>query len=188
LLTPCIAATATNTNTDSIPPLLPPRGELPPSFWEQHGTWVILFGIALFGFICVTVWWLGRGRPQVVVPPEVQARQALELLRNQSEDGALLSQVSHIVRRYLTQAFELPPKELTTTEFCALLAGTQKIGPKLATSVSDFLRLCDQRKFAPASESQPLGGVAQALKLVELGEARRAELRQAKQPSEPLKP
>ena len=184
---PHFVLAATNTNADSIPPLLPPRAELPPSFWEEHGTSVVLCGIALLGLICIAVWWLSRKRPQAVAPPEVQAREALALLQNRAEDGALLSRVSQILRRYYVQAFELPPNELTTTEFCALIAGAQKIGPQLAASVSEFLRRCDQRKFAPAAEPEPLGGVAQALNLVELGEARRAELRRAEQPSEAVK-
>jgi hypothetical protein len=95
-----------------------------------------------------------------------------------------LSRASQILRRYFIQAFELPPNELTTTEYCALIADTQKIGPQLAASVSEFLRSCDQRKFAPSPDLQPFAGVAQALKLIELGEARRAELRRAEQPSE----
>jgi len=184
LLSPSIVVAATTTNADSIPPLRPPRAELPPSFWEEHGTSVVLGGIALLGLICIAVWWLSRKRPQVVAPPEVQAREALELLRNQPEDGALLSRVSQILRRYLVQAFELPPDELTTTEFCALIADAQKIGPQFAASVSEFLHLCDQRKFAPPPNSQPFGGVEQALNLLDLGEGRRAELRRAEQPTE----
>ena len=80
--------------------------------------------------------------------------------------------------------FELPPDELTTTEFCALIADAQKIGPQFAASVSEFLHLCDQRKFAPSPNSQPFGGVEQALNLLDLGEGRRAELRRAEQPTE----
>jgi len=175
---------ATNTNTDNIPPLRPPRAELPPSFWEVHGTSVVLCGITLLGIICIAFWWLARKRPQVVAPPEVQAREALESLRNRPEDGALLSKVSQILRRYVVEAFELPQGELTTTEFCALIAAAQKVGPQLTASISEFLRLCDQRKFAPRPDSQPLNGVAQAVKLIELGETRRAELRRAEQPTE----
>jgi hypothetical protein len=179
-----VAVSATDTNIDSIPPLRPPRAELPSSFWEEHGTSVVLCGIALLGFISMAVWWVSRGRPQAVAPPEVQAREALELLRSRPEDGALLSRVSQILRRYVVQGFELPPNEVTTTEFCKLMAGAQKVGSQFASSVSEFLRHCDQRKFAPAPVPQPFGGVAQALKLIDLGEARRAELRRAEQTAE----
>jgi hypothetical protein len=178
---------ATDTNIDNIPPLRPPRAELPPSFWEEHGTSVLLCGIALLGFIFMAVWWLSRGRPQAVTPPEVQAREALELLRNRPEDGALLSRVSQILRRYVVQGFELPPNEVTTTEFCNLMAGAQKVGPQFAASISEFLRLCDQRKFEPSPAPQPFAGVEQALKLIEAGEARRAQLRRAEQTTEAVK-
>ena len=147
----------------------------------------MLSGVVLLGLICVAVWWLRRAQPQVAVPPEVQARQALELLRNQPEDGVLLSRASQMLRRYIIQAFDLPPNELTTTEFCDLIAGSQAVGSQFSAAISEFLRRCDQRKFAPSADPQPLDGVAQALKLIELGEARRAELRQANQTSEAVK-
>ena len=47
------------------------------------------------------------------------------------EDGALLSQVSQILRHYVVAAFDLPPGELTTAEFCRAIAGHARIGPEL---------------------------------------------------------
>ncbi len=139
------------------------------------------------GLVGVALWWALRPRPVVAVAPEVQARQELEQLRNHPEDGALLSRASQVLRRYLIRAFELPPNELTTTEFCSLISGTQKFGAHFSTSVSEYLRRCDERKFAPLTDSQPFEGVAQALKLIESGEARRAELRRAEQNTEAAK-
>ena len=65
----------------------------------------------LLALVALAVWWLTRPKPPVVVPPEVQARQALEPLRQQAEDGAVLSQVSQILRHYVSAAFALPPGE-----------------------------------------------------------------------------
>jgi hypothetical protein len=114
----------------------------------------------------------------VELPPETIARQALEALRNQHEDGALLSRVSQILHRYLKGAFDLPLVESNTTEFCAAIATHERVGPELAGAVADFLRRCDERKFSPVPAPE-LGAVGQALKLVESGEERRAWLRAA---------
>jgi hypothetical protein len=173
-------AAATNApGPDEIPPLRPPHAELPPTFWEQHGLWVIVAGSLFLALICLAAWFLLRSRPQLAVPPEVQARQALEPLRRQPEDGALLSQVSQVLHRYITAAFNLPPEELTTAEFCRAVASHAPIGPELSGALGDLLRQCDQRKFSPPAPAPPLSAVARALKLIEQAEARRAQLRRA---------
>ena len=178
---------ATNSALDEIPPLRPPRAELPPGFWEQHGTLVIVLGLVTVALFGVAAWFVGRARPKAPVPPDVLARNALEPLRAQPEDGVILSKVSQILRRYVTAAFSLPSGELTTTEFCNAIAGNDAIGPQLSSSISEFLRLCDRRKFAPFPPAQPLDAVSTALKLIETAEARRAELRQAQQATEAVK-
>jgi len=170
---------------DDIPPLRPPHAEIPPTLWEQYGLWVILFGVLVLGLVCVAAWFLTRPKPPVIVPPEVQARQALEPLREQPEDGALLSRVSQILRHYVIAAFDLPPGELTTAEFCRAIAGHGQIGPELSTAFSEFLRQCDQRKFAPPAPAPPFGAVAQALKLIDEAQTRRLALAQsAAQPTQ----
>jgi len=170
---------------DDIPPLRPPHAEIPPTFWEQYGLLVIVFGVLVLGLVCAAAWFLTRPKPPMIVPPEVQARQALETLRRQPEDGALLSRVSQILRRYVAAAFDLPPGELTTAEFCRAIAGHGQIGPELSAALSEFLRQCDQRKFAPSAPAAPFGAVAQALKLVDQAQARRSALVQpAAQPTQ----
>ena len=174
-----LGATANLPAPDAIPPLRPPRGEIAPTFWEQNGLWVIILGVLLLGLVCAAVWWLRRPRPAVIVPPEAQARQALEPLRNQPEDGAVLSRISQILRRYVGAAFALPPGEMTTGDFCRAIAGHERIGVELSATLGDFLRRCDERKFGPPATMPALGAAAQALKLIELAEVRRAQLSQA---------
>ena len=177
---------------DEIPPLRPPHAEMPPDFWEQYGLWVVVGAVLFLALICVAVWFLTRRKPPLVMPPEVTARKALEPLRQQPEDGALLSRVSQVLRHYVAAAFDLPPGELTTAEFCGAITGHPLIGPDLSAALSAFLRLCDQDKFSPPAPVPPLSAVAQALRLIDQTQARLAALAQAaaqrppKIPSPPL--
>ena len=169
---------ATNSESkDEILKLSPPLAELPPSFWEQFGLWVVVAAVVLVVLVVAAVWWWLRPRPAIPVPIEIQSRKELEVLRQRSEDGQVLSQVSRVLRRYVAGAFELPPDELTTSEFCRAIAAHEKIGAELASCVGEFLRQCDELKFAPAGPPMPIGAAARALELVELGEERRAHLR-----------
>jgi hypothetical protein len=156
--------------------LAPPCGELPPTFWQQHGTVVVVGGLVVLALAAVVVWKILRPKPQPVLPPAVVARAALARLQRQPEDGKILSEASQALRRYVIATFELPPDELTTAEFCAALAGNKKIGAELAQSIADFLRECDGRKFSGSPPAVPLNAAGRALELVALGEKRRAEL------------
>jgi hypothetical protein len=161
------------TNPEALPALRPPRAEIPPSFWELHSSLVVCLGALLLCAVAVGIWLLCRPKPAAVVPPKVQAQHELEPLRSQPEDGVLLSRVSQVLRHYVAAAFGLPPAELTTSEFCHTLEGLEPVGPELSAAFSDFLRRCDERKFAPSPPQPPLGAVAQASRLIELTEARR---------------
>jgi Domain of unknown function (DUF4381) len=163
-----------------IPQLQPPRGELPPTFWEQHGLAVSVGIVIALVLVALAVWFLTRPRPPIVVAPSVLARQALERLKGQPENGAVLSRVSQIMRRYMAGAFELEPGELTTSEFCRTLAKHEKVGAELASAIGDFLRRCDEHKFKPANlaPAGPLRAVESALQLIDQAEARLERLRQ----------
>ena len=175
---PVLAATNAP-GLDEIPPLRPPHAEIPPTFWEQHSLSVILLGALLLALVCIAAWFLTRPKPPIIVPPDVQARQALEPLLQQPEDGALLSRVSQILRYYVAAIFDLPPGEPTTAEFCRAITAHAQIGPDLSAALSDFLRLCDRDKFSPPAPVPPLNAVAQALKLIDQSQARLAVLAQA---------
>ena len=160
-----------------VPMLRPAHAEILPSFWEQYGLWVVLAGLVVIGLAAFVVWLLTRPQAPVVIPPEVQARQALGALPAQATDGATLSRISQILRHYVRRTFELPPVELNTTEFCQVLANHPKIGLALALALGEFLRDNDVRKFSPASLTLPaVSPVTQALALIDKCEARRADL------------
>jgi len=167
--------------SNEVPRLRPVRGEIPPTFWEQYGGWVVAGAVVFLVGGGTLAWYLGRPAPSTPIPPEVAARQALEALRARAEDGRVLSQVSQVLRRYLAAVFRLPPAELTTTEFCRELAGSQPVGPELAGAVSSFLRRCDERKFAPSAPGAALDAATSALGLVGQAEERRAQLAKAAQ-------
>ena len=169
---------ATNiTAGDELPKLRPPRGEIPPTFWEKYDIWVIVGSIVALALIAAIVWLITRPKPPIIIPPEVRAKRALDLLLNKPEDGMVLSQVSQILRRYMAEAFAFPPGELTTTEFCSVMSKHESVGSDLASTISEFLRGCDERKFTASPPTAPMAAAATALKLVETAEARLAELR-----------
>jgi hypothetical protein len=173
-------------DTNTISKLRPPRGEIPPTFWEQYGWWVVVGVVLLAAFAGGLVWFLLRPRPPVLVPPHVRARQMLEPLRQRAEDGVVLSRVSQALRYYVAAAFVLPPGEMNTSEFCRAIAGQEELGPQLSGAIQDFVRQCDVRKFAPLPgapppmpATPPVSAVTQALRLIEQAESRLAAVRQA---------
>src|SRR5208337_4672486 len=103
--------------TNALPKLSAPYGELPPTIWEQHGTLIIAAGVGTVMLAVLAVWRITRPRPTLRIPPEVLARDALESLRRQPEDGAALSRISQILRQYFIGSFSLEPGEWTTAEF-----------------------------------------------------------------------
>jgi hypothetical protein len=174
---PTFAATNISAGDDELSKLRPPRAEIPPTFWERNSIWIIIGSLVFLAFIGIIIWIVTRPKPPIIVPPEVRAKQALALLSSKPEDGLVLSQVSQILRHYIAEAFGFPPGELTTTEFCRLMASHERIGPELATRISEFLHQCDERKFMPTPPNTPMTAIATALKLVETAQARLAELR-----------
>ena len=171
---PSSLAATNSSSLDEIPPLRPPRGEIPPGFREQYGWWVIAGWVVLLVLLGGVFWLVTRPGPPVIVPPDIAARRALESLRQQPEDGAVLSRVSQVLRHYLTTVFGLAPGETTTTEFCKLIAGNAQIGAELSAAIGDFLRQSDERKFAPGAPHPKLDAASQALKFIDLAEASRA--------------
>ena len=153
-------------DTNDLPKLVPAYGEIQPTFWEQHGTLVIIGSCAFLVLAALAVWKILQPKPAVILPPEMVARAALSQLSQQSEDGKLLSEVSQILRCYLGSVWQLPGVELTTAEFYAALVQPDKIHPSLGESISSFLRECDVRKFSPARGTDPLDAVNRALKIV----------------------
>lgn len=159
---PMLAAAA----AEKIPDLRPPLGEIPPSFWEQHGTQVII-GSALGAVLIVAfVLWLLRKKPPVVIPPAVTAREALEELRGRKETLALATEVSQIIRHYVLAKLGRTGEEPTTEELARGLSEKSQFSPESVKALTAFLHDCDVQKFAPAIAPQP-DLVTRAFALVE---------------------
>jgi hypothetical protein len=158
-----------------LPPLQPPHGDLPPSFWEQHGWAVVVVALLTLFIFALLIFWARRSMPAVIVPPDALARRDLEALRGQAEDGVLLMKVSGILRRYVTFACGLPPGELTSAELCRAIATHPLFSSDLAAAIADFFRQCDERKFSAHPPAPALGAVATALALVEKIDQRRRQ-------------
>ena len=170
LLTLLARPLSAENSTNALPPLAPAYPEMPPTFWEQHGTTVLVGGVIFLTFAALVAWRIFKPRLKPVLPPEILAREALAHLQHQPEAGQVLSDISQVLRRYISAAFEIPAGELTTAEFSAALAGSEKIGVELAHAISSFLRECDERKFSPASSAAPLNAATRALDLITLAE------------------
>ena len=172
------ATLAASAQTNDLPALAPPYGELPPTFCEQHGAAALLGAGAFLAFAFLLTWLWLRPADAVRLSPDASARQALTAIQGQPETGTTLSAVSQILRRYIAETFSLADGELTTAEFCALAAGNEAVGVEIAGIISSFLRECDVRKFSPARSAAPLNAATRALDLVALAEKRRAERRE----------
>ncbi len=174
----CAAGLAVTASAGSGPPgpdLLPAHGELPPTFWEQHGWMVVLVAVAALALVVLVAVWLSRPKPVAAIPPELVARRALEVLRDRPEDGPLLMRVSGILRHYLTHACGLPAGERTTRDISRELASLPRLDGDLVASIAKFLRQCDERKFSPEPPAAPAPVVIAALEIVSRVETRHRE-------------
>ena len=126
----------------------------PPVEYSLVPTWLIFAGsfltLAVLGLIA---WWIGRHlrRPK---PEQTPQARALELLqRARGEINALTPyqfsiRVSDILRRYVTEQYQLPLTRQTSVEFLETLAKTPAFSEEDRVLLGDFLNRCDLIKFA----------------------------------------
>ena len=155
--------------------LLPPHGELPPTFWEQHGALAVIGALLVLGLIAVALWLWLRPKPALQLAPAVEARQGLEPLRLVPEDVAVLGSVSRIIRKYFVRTCALSAGEPTTTELMLALSNRSDVHSDISKHVGELLRQCDERKFSSTTAAQPLSAVTRAFELIAQVEAARAQ-------------
>jgi hypothetical protein len=167
-------------NAQPLPALRPARGEITPTFWEQHGWHIVIVVVASIILVGIVIILLTRAKPKLSEPPEVLARRSLVALRGRTVNGALLMEVSRVFRRYLIFAFDLSPHEPTTAELSQTLQSSAKADPSLVASILKFLRECDEDKFSPNTSPPHTDPATRALELLEKIEVcRRRTLYQA---------
>src|SRR4030095_2527640 len=121
-----------------------------PGEWDW--LWWALAAVLLIGGIVGYVLW--RRRPIAVVlppsvPPHVRAKQPLgEALLLISDPDRFCTAVSHTLRLYLEERFQLHAPERTTEEFLIELQGSSALNVEQKRSLQSFLQSCDLVKFA----------------------------------------
>jgi hypothetical protein len=176
---PMLAAEPNGASDLPASSLNPPRGEIPPSLWEQHGGWIIAGSILALAIIASCVWFLTRPKPEEKEACVVTARRDLQALIDKEEDSTLLVRTSQILHRYIAASFSMPGDQMTTREFCDGMFKNSELGVELARETSEFLQRCDVKKFAPAPPKGSLSAVATALAIVDRAEQRLAHLHQS---------
>lgn len=171
LALPGLALALTNAPEEELQ-LRPPLSEVPPTFWEANAPYVAGAAAAAVAGVSAAVFFFTRPRRKREIPPAVLARTELEALRNEPENGVILSRISHTVRSYLQAAFQLGGGELMTTEVARALDQRPEVGKELAHAAREFLQDCDVRKFAPAAPPHSSRAFEAAVKIVDLAEQR----------------
>jgi len=171
LSSPLVALAA---DTNVLPTLVPPYGEIPLTFWDQHKFAILIGGFFLISLQSLFLWKMFMRLQPKVEPVENLTRAALTSLLNEPEDGKLLSEVSRILRSYFGRQFQMTGEEATTEEFVAALEQNQQLDAGLTTRVATFLRECDARKFSPAAGTSEIDAAERALDLVDEAEKFRA--------------
>lgn len=151
------------TPRDAPPPELSPAASAATSWLP----WAGLAAVALT--LTAMVWGLRRRRrsSRKALPPDQWAMG--ELRRLESTDltdrssAAYHTALSDVVRRYLTERFDLPATRRTTAEFLETVAETGRLSAEQQALLRDFLERCDLAKFAPVGASPEEGREAVAL-------------------------
>jgi hypothetical protein len=127
----------------------------PPIDYSLVPPWMI-YSIALLALILVgaIVYWLWkhRGRKSVVVrSPREMALERLEAARveiDRETPYRFSIHVSDILRRFVTEQYQLPLTRQTSVEFLSALARRSEFSEDDKILLTDFLNRCDLIKFA----------------------------------------
>ena len=124
-----------------------PQAVVPHPWWDAPWVWG---GVVAFLFMLTAGWTLWRRRanrhePEDVRSPLERIQDNLHQLDPNLESQAFAIRLSDLVRDYLAFEFDLPARDLTTTEIEQMLA--DETGDDLPRLL-DLLHTCDLTKFA----------------------------------------
>ncbi|MGI8433101.1 MAG: DUF4381 family protein [Chthoniobacterales bacterium] len=126
----------------------------PPVDYFVLQPWMVFCAVAgtllLIGLtIWLVKWW--RRRLAKIQTPRERAIEQLARIENQIETlppYQFSIRVSDILRRYVTEQYQLPVTRQTSVEFLNTLAATSPFSADEQSLLSDFLNRCDLIKFA----------------------------------------
>ena len=124
---------------------------VPLTFWEKHGTEVIIGSVAGVILLALIIWLLLRKKPVPPLTPYEQAQKELAYargLQGSGQDKIFAVAASDAVRRYLESAYRIPAPERTTDEFLLEASRHTWLQGELTVLLKRFLEYCDLAKFA----------------------------------------
>jgi hypothetical protein len=126
----------------------------PPVEYSLLPPWVIFCGALIALALCGWLGWWIRQRSQRPKPQPSPRERTLQLLARISGEMEMLSpyqfsiRVSDILRRYVTDQYQLPVTRQTSVEFLAALTKASPFSEDERSLLEDFLNRCDLIKFA----------------------------------------
>jgi len=151
----------------------------PPVDYSLIPPWLIFLGVfASLTIIGLIAWLIVRAlrrRPVLIQTPRERALAILEQMQAEIETinpYRFSIRVSDILRRYVTEQFDLPVTRQTSVEFLVGLRKTSPFSEDEKALLEDFLNRCDLIKFAryeaTSSDSQLL--LEEAIRFVQGGQ------------------
>jgi Domain of unknown function (DUF4381) len=126
----------------------------PPVDYSLVPPWVYYAGIAVgLVFLGLIAWWI-RKRSRRPKPQQSARDRALQELNGIRAEMETLTpyqfsiRVSDILRRYVTDQYQLPVTRQTSVEFLGMLAKASPFSDDEKSLLEDFLNRCDLIKFA----------------------------------------
>jgi hypothetical protein len=126
----------------------------PPVEYSLIPPWVIFCAVFVGLLLCGLIgWWVRRRWKRPKPQPSVRERTLLELDRIRGEIEILSPyqfsiRVSDILRRYVTDQYNLPVTRQTSVEFLSALTKASPFLEAEKSLLEDFLNRCDLIKFA----------------------------------------
>ena len=126
----------------------------PPVDYSLVPPWVIFCGSVLALVVLGLIGWWIRKRSRRPKPEQSPRDRALQELNGISGEMETLTpyqfsiRVSDILRRYVTEQYQLPVTRQTSVEFLSTLAKASPFSEDEKSLLEDFLNRCDLIKFA----------------------------------------
>jgi hypothetical protein len=126
----------------------------PPVDYSLVPPWVVFCVVSLaLVALGLAGWWIRKRsrRPKPEQSPRERALQNLERVGREMDSLTPYQfsiRVSDILRRYVTEQYQLPVTRQTSVEFLATLAKTSPFSEEEKSLLEDFLNRCDLIKFA----------------------------------------